>query len=83
LQKMEQDGLIERWGDETDQRVMRIRLTEEGRKRCDGLKVAYAQYVRSTIGSISQTDREELARLLASLADSTAEALRQLDQPDI
>jgi len=83
LQKMEQDGLIERWGDEADQRVTRIRLTEKGSERSDGMIVAYAQYVRSTIGSMSQTDREELARLLASLADSTAEALRQLDQPDI
>ena len=81
LQKMEQDGLIERWGDEADQRVTRIRLTEQGSERSDGMIVAYAQYVRSTIGSMSQTDREELARLLGSLADSTAEALKKLDQP--
>jgi len=81
LQKMEQDGLIERWGDETDQRVMRIRLTEEGCKRSDGLKVAYAQYVQSTIGSMSATDRAELARLLETLADNTAAALKKLDEP--
>jgi DNA-binding MarR family transcriptional regulator len=81
LQKMEQDGLIQRWGDETDQRVTRIRLTEQGHERSDGLKVAYAQYVRATIGSMSGTDREELARLLEILADNTAVALKKLDGP--
>ena len=35
LQKMEQDALIERWTDETDQRLTRIRLTQAGRRQSD------------------------------------------------
>jgi DNA-binding MarR family transcriptional regulator len=80
LQRMEQDGLIVRWSDESDQRLTRIRLTAAGRDRSDGLKAAYAQYVRSTIGSMSETDRGELARLLEALADNTAVALKELDE---
>ena len=81
LQKMEQDGLIERWNDEADQRVTRIRLTPEGRTQSDGLATAYAKYVASTIGSMSEPDRAELARLLDVLAHHTAAALKKLDEP--
>lgn len=81
LQKMEQDALIERWTDETDQRLTRIRLTEEGRRRSDQLSAGFAQYVACTIGSMPEADRTELARLLDILADNTAAALKKLNEP--
>jgi DNA-binding MarR family transcriptional regulator len=81
LQKMEQDGLVERWNDGDDQRVTRIRLTTEGRRLSDGLSADYGRYVGSTIGSMTEADRVELARLLGILADNTAAALKQLDEP--
>lgn len=75
LQRLEQDGLVERWTDAVDQRLTRIRLTEAGRSRADDLKAAFAGYIGSTVGSLTEADRHELVRLLATLADNTAAAL--------
>jgi DNA-binding MarR family transcriptional regulator len=79
LQKMELEGLVERWNDETDQRITRIRLTEAGGAQAEELKEVFADYVRTTIGSLSEDERRELARLLDLLSDNTATALKRLD----
>lgn len=81
LQKLEQAGLIERWDDENDQRLTRIRLTEAGRASNTELAAAYADYVNATIGAMSETDRAEFARLLGVLTDNTAVALKDLEEP--
>lgn len=75
LQKMEKAGLIERWDDEEDQRVTRIRLTETGRALDRDLRAAHGEYVAATIGSMSEDDRRELVRLLCLLGDNIRTAL--------
>lgn len=79
LQRMEQHGLIERWDDEADQRLTRLRLTPAGRAQAEESGELFGRYVDDTIGSLSEEDRHELARLMAILADNTAAALKKLD----
>jgi DNA-binding MarR family transcriptional regulator len=79
LQRLEQNGLLERWDDETDQRLTRIRLTDKGRAQAQEFQQSFAAYIRATTGTMSETDRRELARLLGVLADNTASALAAMD----
>ncbi|MDO8914659.1 MAG: MarR family transcriptional regulator [Coriobacteriia bacterium] len=79
LQKMEKAGLIERSDDAEDQRITRIRLTETGRALDHDLRVAHGEYVTSTIGSMSEADRRELARLLGLLGNNISSALERLE----
>lgn len=79
LQKMEHEGLIERWDDVEDQRLTRIRLTEAGRTQAKSFGDAYKSYVDSTLGTLSEADRAEFARILGVLNDATAAALKDLE----
>jgi MarR family transcriptional regulator, organic hydroperoxide resistance regulator len=79
LQKMEQEGLIQRWDDPEDQRLTRIRLTDAGRAQGKDLGDAYKSYIDSTIGALSEADRAEFARLLGLLNDHIAAALKELE----
>ena len=78
LQRMEQAGLVERWDDEADQRLTRIRLTPKGREHGENLRSSFVEYVEGTLGTLSEADRLELARLLDLLADNTEATLKRL-----
>ena len=79
LQKMEQQGLIERWDDEADQRLTRLKLTPAGRAHADAAKELFGRYIDETVGALPEADRRELARLLTALAASTSAALERLE----
>lgn len=80
LQKMEKAGLIERWDDEEDQRITRIRLTETGRVLDHDLRAAHGEYIAATIGSMSVEDRRELIRLLGILSRNISTALESQEE---
>jgi DNA-binding MarR family transcriptional regulator len=80
LQRLEQHGLLERWDDETDQRLTRIRLTEKGRAQARTFQESFATYIEATTGAMSETDRRELARLLGVLGDNAASALARTEE---
>ena len=75
LQRIERQGLITRWPDKTDQRLMRLRLTAEGRVLNERLGSAHRDYIDITITPLAEDDRKELARLLGLLGDNFAAAL--------
>lgn len=79
LQKMEHEGLIERWDDPDDQRLTRIRLTDAGRAHAKAFGDAFKTHIAKTVGALSDTDRAELARLLGLLNDKTTAALKELE----
>jgi len=79
LQKMELEGLIERWDDPDDQRLTRIRLTDAGREQGKSFGDAYKAYIDMTIGALPETDRAEFVRILGLLNDRTAAALKELE----
>jgi len=77
LQRIERQGLIERWPDETDGRLMRIKLTDAGRKLSAEFGAAHMAYVDATITPLSEKDRAELARLLGLLGDNIEAAIER------
>lgn len=77
LQRLERDGLVERWTDTDDQRVTRIRLTDSGRDRADAMASAHASYLDRVLGPLPEVDRRELARLLNALADNVEKELER------
>jgi DNA-binding MarR family transcriptional regulator len=81
LQAMERGGMIERRTDPDDQRLTRVYLTDSGRTRERALRAVSAEYVEQTIGTLSEDDRRELARLLEQLSESIARAIDAVDSP--
>jgi len=77
LQKMEAHGLIERWTDEEDQRLTRIRMTPKGRDTSERISGRYHEFIDATIGRMSETDRREFARLLGVFSDNMQGALKR------
>ena len=75
LHAMEKGGAIERRPDERDQRLTRVHLTAAGRELETQLRVVSAGYVNETIGTFSERDRRELARLLEALNASITQAI--------
>ncbi len=69
LRALEEDGCIHRRPDEVDRRLARVFITPEGRLREKEHRDILGQYVERTIGTLSEADRRELARLLGELAD--------------
>jgi DNA-binding MarR family transcriptional regulator len=77
LQKMEADGLIERWTDEADQRLTRIRMTEAGREAQVRIASSFSDLVKRSVGKMPEDDRRELARLLGAFADNVQSLLEE------
>ena len=81
LQKLEQHGLIERWTDEADQRLTRVRMTPKGREIAGPISDSFDDYIRATLGTMSKVDRREFARLLGVFADNMEAALKDRATP--
>ena len=77
LQKMEAAGTVERRADEHDQRVTRLYLTPQGRQVAERMRAVHAQVIDATIGSLSESDRRELLRLLQALNEHAAAMLHE------
>ena len=75
LRTMERADMIERRPDATDQRLTRVYLTPSGRDRERNLHAVASDYVKQTIGTLSEEDRRDLARLLDAYAQSISRAL--------
>lgn len=82
LQKLERDGLIERRTDPADQRLMRIRLTEQGHALDKRLHAAHLEYMRLALGPLSDADRQDLERLLGLVAGNLEAALAARERHD-
>jgi DNA-binding MarR family transcriptional regulator len=76
LQSLEKSGAVKRHSDEDDRRRARVFLTDEGRRREREQREVLGDYVNQTVGTLPESERKELGRLLGRLADRTAEVLR-------
>lgn len=75
LQALEKGGVIVRKTDETDQRLTRVYLTDEGRQRAGELRAVIAAHINQTFGKMTADDRREIARLLGVLSENAARTL--------
>jgi MarR family transcriptional regulator, organic hydroperoxide resistance regulator len=69
VDRMERDGLVLRERSEADRRVVKIRATERGLQIARGVPVTAMELFSSALASLSESDRAELWRILAKLAD--------------
>ena len=77
LRSLEKSGAVMRHSDEDDRRRTRVFLTDEGRRREREQCEILGEYVNQTIGTLPESERKELGRLLGKLADRTTEVLRE------
>lgn len=75
LQRMEKAGSIVRRPDEADQRLTRVHLTDAGRALEAEMRVLFAEYIHAAFDPMTAKDREDLERLLGTVAENTARAL--------
>jgi DNA-binding MarR family transcriptional regulator len=69
LNALEKSGAVERHPDESDRRLVRVVLTEEGRRREKMHRSVLGDYVGRTIGKLGEADQQKLERLLNELGD--------------
>ncbi len=75
LQAMEKAGAIERRTDEHDQRLTHVYLTARGHELEAELRTVLAGYLSDTIGSLPESDRRELERLLDAYGHTISAAI--------
>jgi DNA-binding MarR family transcriptional regulator len=68
LDRLENRGLIERRRRTSDRRVMRVELTEDGRKLTDRLRAGQLENSRNMLARLTPEDRDHLVRLVAAVA---------------
>jgi len=65
-------GLVDRKPDPGDRRALQLDLTPEGRRSVEERKARVLEAFRPAVGELPAADREQLAALLARLADELA-----------
>ncbi|EYT57103.1 MarR family winged helix-turn-helix transcriptional regulator [Microbacterium sp. UCD-TDU] len=68
--RLEDAGLVRRAPDSTDQRAVVVGLTDEGREIGNRLIARIDAYYEELFSGWSETDREDLSRLVVKLAHS-------------
>lgn len=73
LSKAEADGLIRRRQSEDDKRQIIVSLTDEGSRRVGEFREAQRRRTEKLLSSLSENEKEELARLLGKIIESNRE----------
>lgn len=67
LNRLEQEGFIQRMADPYDKRSMLVRLTSSGQQRIEQALLAHSAIQNAVLGSLSSTQKNELEALLKTL----------------
>jgi DNA-binding MarR family transcriptional regulator len=68
LDRLENRSLVERRRRTSDRRVMRVELTDDGRKLTDRLRAGQMENSRGMLARLTPEDRDHLVRLVAAVA---------------
>jgi MarR family transcriptional regulator, organic hydroperoxide resistance regulator len=74
LTRMEKNGLVERRADETDHRITRIFMTEEGQRMHRILEEMHAEMEEETFEGFAPDEREQLAGYFVRMRDNLRRA---------
>jgi DNA-binding MarR family transcriptional regulator len=72
---MAKKGLIKKSRDKTRKNVIRVSITEKGREMCSN--VMNADFIRSIMSSLSETQRQQLQSCLTILNEAAQKELRE------
>jgi DNA-binding MarR family transcriptional regulator len=81
--RLEQKGLIKRWADTNDRRVVRIGLTSEGEQMLDDAAAASRASLDVIFSRMEPGEIEAFTRALTAFADASAEAPIAQEPPKI
>jgi len=81
--RLEQKGLIRRWADKTDRRVVRIGLTAEGEQLLDEAAAASRASLDAIFLRMSAEEIETFTRAVSAFADAAAEPPILHDPPKV
>jgi DNA-binding MarR family transcriptional regulator len=75
VERLVQEGLIERQVSETDRRAVRVRMTKRGRAVFAEMAEAHGDWIAEMLGGLSENDRERLWNRLGGLKSSVRGAI--------
>jgi len=79
VERLVQEGLIERQVSETDRRAVRVRMTKRGRAVFAKMAEAHGDWIAEMLGGLSENDRERLWNRLGGLKGSVRGAIAGRD----
>lgn len=81
VRKLQRAGLVETQEDEQDRRSVRVRLTEEGRKRAQELNSARDEKLSAMFSGLTEEEQQSLLALLTKLNESLAQKVGEEEGP--
>jgi DNA-binding MarR family transcriptional regulator len=79
VQRLEHDGLVERFTSPKDGRVVLVRITDEGRRRHDAVAERRSIAMMHILGEFDPQERAQLADLMDRLIASIDDVVERLD----
>jgi DNA-binding MarR family transcriptional regulator len=79
MQRLETDGLVERFTSPDDRRVVLVRITDEGRRRHDDVAARRSTAMMHILSAFDPEERSQLADLLDRLIASIDDVVTQLE----
>lgn len=79
IQRLESDGLVERFSSPADGRMVLVRITDEGRRRHDDVAARRSIAMMHILSEFDPQERSQLADLLDRLIDSIDDVVTRLD----
>ncbi len=82
VQRLENDGLVERFTSPEDGRVVLVRITDEGRRRHEAVATRRSTAMMHILSEFDPLERAQLADLMDRLITSIDEVVERLDRDD-
>jgi DNA-binding MarR family transcriptional regulator len=82
VQRLENDGLVERFASPEDGRVVLVRITDEGRRRHDAVAARRSIAMMHILSAFDPQERAQLADLMDRLIASIDDVVEHLDGAD-
>jgi len=79
VQRLENDGLVERFTSPEDGRVVLVRITDEGRRRHDAVAARRSTAMMNILSEFDPTERAQLADLMDRLIGSIDTVVQRLE----
>jgi DNA-binding MarR family transcriptional regulator len=82
VQRLEKEGLVERFASPEDGRVVLVRITDEGRRRHDAVAARRSIAMMHILSEFDPQERAQLAELMDRLIESIDDVVARLDGGD-
>lgn len=82
VDRLEADGLVERYASPADRRVVLVRITEEGSRRHDDVAARRSTAMMHILGAFEPHERAQLADLLDRFVDSVDTVVDRMSDPN-